>query len=283
MSGSKDEVDAKGGAATAAPKDIPDGFHLHRYQPKTQTEDEFTDDVYKMNHKHRGVAVIFDNRNFKESTGLAQLERKNAADDLRDVTELLEKLGFKDIRSKPDMSMRHMKDAIREVSYENHQEHDCFVCVILSYGEEGYVWGVDDRVSINELMEPLKGNNCHSLAGKPKLFLVQADPQEEEDGGMEGGLEAAGEIEEDRRIPAHADLFMAVSVVPRHNGRSCFIEALYTVFLDNNLAELDLASLMTRVNRRVAKSLVDNKDSKYKRDQKLPCVTSMLTKDLFFC
>ena len=59
------------------------------------------------------------------------------------------------------------------VSKEDHSNNDCFVCVILSHGEEGYVWGHDDRIALNELIKPIKGNNCTTLAGKPKIFFIQ--------------------------------------------------------------------------------------------------------------
>jgi len=290
MSEQKDFVDAQrgvekvGGAAAGVKElDSPDGFYLqHNKSAKTQTLAEFTSDVYNMKNRERGVAVIFDNRNFNQHTGLPYPQRQNPEDDFRDVTELLGKLGFKDIRSKPDMSVENMIKTMKEVSMENHTENDCFVCVILSYGDEGYVWGSNNRVAINELMEPLKGNNCPSLAGKPKLFFIQADPEDQKEEEIDLEAEAEGEIQEDRKIPAHADLFMVVSVVPKYSGRSCFIQSLNEVVLNCNLSELDLTSLMTRVNRKVARCLEEKHDHKFIMNRKLPCITSMLTKELYF-
>ena len=50
---------------------------------------------------------------------------------------------------------------------------DCFVCAILTHGEEGYVFGVDAKIETKQLLEPFKGNNCGSLVGKPKIFIIQ--------------------------------------------------------------------------------------------------------------
>ena len=41
-------------------------------------------------------------------------------------------------------------------------------------GERGSLeGGIDGIVPIDQLVEPLKGNNCPSLVGKPKLFFIQ--------------------------------------------------------------------------------------------------------------
>ncbi len=59
------------------------------------------------------------------------------------------------------------------VAGEDHSDADCFVCVILSHGEEGYVYGTNGRVSIDSIIKNFKGDASPSLAGKPKLFFIQ--------------------------------------------------------------------------------------------------------------
>ena len=59
------------------------------------------------------------------------------------------------------------------VAKEDHSDADCFVCVILSHGTDGHVYGTNGRVSLDSLIKPFKGDECPSLAGKPKLFFVQ--------------------------------------------------------------------------------------------------------------
>ena len=60
-------------------------------------------------------------------------------------------------------------------SRQNHADSDCFACAILSHGDEGVVYGTDAKVKIDDLVEPLKGANCKTLAGKPKLFFIQVN------------------------------------------------------------------------------------------------------------
>jgi len=54
---------------------------------------------------------------------------------------------------------------------ELHSNRDCFGLAVLSHGEAGLLHGVDESISITNLIAPIK--NCGSLAGKPKLFFFQ--------------------------------------------------------------------------------------------------------------
>jgi len=58
-------------------------------------------------------------------------------------------------------------------SDEDHSQRDCFVCVILSHGLDGRVFGIDGTVTTNQILNPFKGDRCPSLVGKPKLFFIQ--------------------------------------------------------------------------------------------------------------
>lgn len=53
----------------------------------------------------------------------------------------------------------------------DHSDKDCFVCVIMSHGEEGFVYGADKAIELDQLINPFKLNK--TLAGKPKLFFIQ--------------------------------------------------------------------------------------------------------------
>jgi hypothetical protein len=50
---------------------------------------------------------------------------------------------------------------------------DCFGLAILSHGDNDVVFGTDDIISINKLIEPIKG--CKNLVGKPKIFIIQVE------------------------------------------------------------------------------------------------------------
>ncbi len=50
---------------------------------------------------------------------------------------------------------------------------DCFLCVILSYGDQGIVYGTDRPVYAENLHRWFGGDKTPTLAGKPKLFIFQ--------------------------------------------------------------------------------------------------------------
>ena len=57
----------------------------------------------------------------------------------------------------------------------DHKDYDCFVCCILSHGVLSHLYGTNGRlVPIKDLTSVFQTNRCPSLAGKPKLFFLQA-------------------------------------------------------------------------------------------------------------
>jgi caspase 7 len=251
-------------------------------------------DCYNMRHKMRGRAVIINNKKFNPT----KLGDRTGTDvDAASMNDLLRELGFQKtcIAKYDDQTAKNMKDCLIEESRAIDKDSDCFICVILSHGEDGSVWGTDKIITIEELIRPLKGNNCPALAGKPKIFFIQACRGKQVDIGVGMTVSdsaVAGDEKEEfndvRRIPVEADFLLAYSVTPGFyawrnevNG-SWFIQAVCDV-IKNNWREMDLLTMMTRVNRQVAYDF----ESKTKREdmnkkKQMPCITSMLTKDVYF-
>ena len=55
----------------------------------------------------------------------------------------------------------------------DHHDADCFALIILSHGDKEGVYGVDGVISPDQLIDPIKGNKCPGLTGKPKLIFIQ--------------------------------------------------------------------------------------------------------------
>uniref|UniRef100_A0A7M4ELJ1 Caspase family p20 domain-containing protein n=1 Tax=Crocodylus porosus TaxID=8502 RepID=A0A7M4ELJ1_CROPO len=70
----------------------------------------------------------------------------------------------------------HATAAIMQMySKKDHSSMDCFICCLLSHGDKGQLKGTDWKsVPIKGLVSCFIGSNCKSLAGKPKLFFIQA-------------------------------------------------------------------------------------------------------------
>ena len=74
-----------------------------------------------------------------------------------------------------DVSAADMTRLIHDMARLDHSDYDCFACCILTHGRLGEVFGSDGvSVEIRDLTAALKPSSCPSLAGKPKLFFMQA-------------------------------------------------------------------------------------------------------------
>ena len=68
-----------------------------------------------------------------------------------------------------------MKHCLKEFARSNHSTFDCLVIAILSHGVEGGILGTDEGlVRIEDIINQFSGLNCPTMAGKPKLFFLQA-------------------------------------------------------------------------------------------------------------
>ena len=133
--------------------------------------------LYPMKQSPHGTAVIINNSNFTSHSD-------------REGTEL---------------DAENLKNTFRFLDYQVYQYTNCtaagmvkifqklkgirddcdsFVCCILSHGRLDEIVGSDSiGVSIHKLTSRLSDYNCPGLAGKPKLFFIQACREE---GGAEG-------------------------------------------------------------------------------------------------
>lgn len=51
--------------------------------------------------------------------------------------------------------------------------YDCFMFAVLSHGEQNEVEFVDGgRIDVEEILTKFNNYNCHSLVGKPKIFIL---------------------------------------------------------------------------------------------------------------
>eukprot|EP00105_Crassostrea_gigas_P026275 XP_011447136.1 PREDICTED: caspase-7-like isoform X2 [Crassostrea gigas] len=246
-----------------------------------QTLAEFFSHKYKMDYPNRGKAIIINNKTFNAGTGLDVREGTDL--DASALDNRLSELGF-DVDLKNNLTADKIKATLQKAAKLDHRDNDCFICAILSHGGDGYIWGTDRMIPINDLMEPFKGNKCLSLAGKPKIFFIQAC---ETDMNVGDGKDVEPQFSR-LKIPSEADFLIALSVVPGYyswrNERnemrkakcSWFVQALSEV-LEKHGQTMDLLTMMTHVNQ-----IVGKKFQKQKEKKQIPCVTSMLTKEVYF-
>ncbi|KAI4904910.1 hypothetical protein NFI96_033156 [Prochilodus magdalenae] len=171
-------------------------------------------------------------------------------------------------------------------SKEDHSQSAMFVCVLLSHGVEGMIYGTDNALQLKELIRLFRGNMCTSLAGKPKLFFIQACHGAELDPGIE--TDSVSKSEGIHKIPVEADFLYAYSTAPGyvawrniHRG-SWFISSLCEI-LEKHGRELEIIQIMTRVNYKVALEFESSTNKPgFSGKKQIPCIITMLTKELYF-
>lgn len=252
---------------------------------------------YKMDHKRRGVALIFNHERFFWHLTLP--ERRGTSADRDNLKRRFSDLGF-EVKCFNDLRAEELLLKIHEASTASHVDADCFLCVFLSHGEGNHIYAYDAKIEIQTLTGLFKGDKCQSLVGKPKIFIIQAcrgnqhdvpvlplDVVDHQTDKLDANLtqvDAASVY----TLPAGADFLMCYSVAEGYyshretvNG-SWYIQDLCEM-LGKFGSSLEFTELLTLVNRKVSQRRVDFcKDPDAIGKKQVPCFASMLTKKLHF-
>nr|XP_017210076.1 caspase 6, apoptosis-related cysteine peptidase, like 2 isoform X1 [Danio rerio] len=243
---------------------------------------------YDMKHAKRGLALIFNQKDFS----LLGLKTRKGTDKDRDsLVSRFEELDF-EVKAYNDYSRDKVLKEIKEVAAADHVDADCFVCIFLSHGEDGHVYANDEKIKIPEITDLFKGDKCRGLVGKPKIFIWQAcrgdkkddpvAPMSAEDSDDEMAVDAGVS----NTLPAGADFIMCYSTT---EGFCSFRDPLNGTWYIQDLCEimgryrsqLEFTNILTLVNRKVSlRSICD--DLSATGTKQMPCFASMLTKRLFF-
>ncbi|KAK2849536.1 hypothetical protein Q5P01_009370 [Channa striata] len=239
---------------------------------------------YKMDYPRLGTCLIINNKNFHRSTGMSTRNGTDVDADLAKKT--FTDLGY-DVRVFTDQTMKQMSKLLSDVSKEDHRQSASFVCVLLSHGDEGVIYGTDGPEKFENLTKYFKGHVCMSLVGKPKLFFIQACRGSQLDVGADIETDAVEE-EKSERIPVEADFLYGYSTAPGYySWRNTFSGSWFIQSFCEMLAmykgKLDLMQIMTRVNHTVASKFESSSNLPgFSGKKQIPCIISMLTKDLYF-
>ncbi|RWS27881.1 caspase-like protein [Leptotrombidium deliense] len=240
-----------------------------------------------MSHKSRGRCIIFNHKTFMPTT---KCRDRNGTDiDGERLSRIFGILKF-DVEEHKDPTLSEIISILSKASEMDYSDTDCFVCCVLTHGEQGSLWAKDRQYHIETLFQYFKGDKCPSLAGKPKLFFIQACQGDKLDPGVKVvSYSDVADSAASYKIPTWADFLIVHSTVPGYyawrntsNG-SWFIQALVST-IEKYHNELDLLSMLTIVNLQVAycfESCVPN-DAEFDKKKQVSCVTTMLTRRIFF-
>jgi hypothetical protein len=130
-------------------------------------------DSYNMNHEKRGKALVINIRAYDAPNPFQLKERVWSVKDVQNLQHTLEYLEF-DFKLCQNFTKSQIEQEIKEMaSSVDHSNSDCFLCVVMSHGNEDKIVTSDNKLmSFEEIMAPIK--QCSSLSDKPKMFFFQA-------------------------------------------------------------------------------------------------------------
>jgi len=242
---------------------------------------------YNMNHRRRGKAYIFNHMFFDPKL---QLKERNGTNNDRDNLRVtLRQLDF-DVEVHNDLPYKEIERILEQASMEDYSDADCIFVAVLSHGELGILYAADHPYKPDNLWSPFTADKVPTLAGKPKLFFIQACQGDR----LDSGVQMVARTESDAgpvsyKIPSHADFLIGYSTVPgfyswrNTTAGSWFIQAFCHVVQREGHSR-DLLSILTKVCRKVAFDFQSNVPGDYIMHEKkqIPCITTMLTRDLVF-
>ncbi|XP_053734038.1 caspase-8-like isoform X2 [Synchiropus splendidus] len=220
-------------------------------------EDKDMFPTYAMKSEKRGTCLIINNVNFKclknrEATEIDEIFARSA----------FPLLGF-EVEIYRDCDRRTILSIIKETAAEDHSQVDSLVCMVFSHGDEGRVFGVDGgAVMLQELTAPFTGSKCPSLAGKPKMFFIQAFQGEKNNDPVtiKSDRGVVSDAVKPPTIPSEPDFLLAKSTVPTNStftygdpGQGFwFIQSLCVLLRTLKPRKVDLLSILTRVIEEVS-------------------------------
>ncbi|NXD95762.1 CASP8 protein, partial [Chaetorhynchus papuensis] len=253
-------------------------------------------EAYKMTSRPCGVCLILNNHNFaKAREGVLEhkhMKDRNGTDvDAAALRNVFSKLHFR-VEERRDLTAEEIRKTVNIFRNEDHEDKDCFVCCILSHGKKGIIYGVDGQeVPIREVTTSFTVQNCNSLAGKPKVFFIQACQGDAFHKGVtietDSG-EQDSSVERDARfqldcIPAEADFLLGMATLqdyvsyrsPREG--TWYIQALCQHLEYSCPRGEDVLTILTAVNQEVSRKSCE-RDAK----KQMPQPSFTLRKRLIF-
>lgn len=240
---------------------------------------------YDMQHKNSGKCIILNHEYFKDNK-LSQ--RKGSTADANALFQCFQRLGF-NVIMKNDLSCDKLFTFLSEVAKEDHSDNDCFVCCILTHGQNDGLWANDQMYSLDRILNLFTGDKCKSLAAKPKIFFIQACRGVEFDDGVQ--IKVPKDVTDGKdsklvKIPVFADYLIAYSTMSgyyawRNQSEGSWFVNHLTDTINKHHKEHDLLSMLTIANQRIAYTNA-SKCEGFNDKKQIPCITHTLTRKILF-
>ena len=211
---------------------------------------------YPMNRDNgfHGYALIINNINIDKRD-----KRLGAEKDDENLSKSLQTLGYKLFGGTKhrDKTADEIKELIKSVCENtDHSKCDSFVCCLLSHGDYGKIYGTDDR---SVYLEDIKRSivKCQSLAGKPKIFIIQSCRGDRLPNARAVEIDDHDDTPGKILLPEESDLFFGYATTPSTKAcRFTDVGSWYVIELcksfNNHHKELDLLSMVQLAHLEVA-------------------------------
>lgn len=258
-------------------------------QKRVYTRTNVDADEYYMKHPRRGKAIIFNHEHFEKDN-----QREGTQYDVQTLKTTLTTLKF-EIEVYDDYEYCDIKNVIKNLSKEDFTDCDCIAFFLLTHGNNKQdIAAKDVYYAFDKIWEPFCADKCPTLAGKPKLFFVNACRGRKKDSGIK--IFSRGKIQSDSsprgpigfRIPNNADFLMAYSTAEGYysyrdiNQGTWFIQTLCETLMDHYLTK-DLLKILTLTSRKVALTKQSQSDNSEDNNLlQIPNISTMLIRELYF-
>lgn len=214
--------------------------------------------------------------------------REGSTDDVEKLTTFFGgKFDF-EIENQPDLKKEDLQKELTGFrdEYLNSPRHSkkyyCFVCVIMSHGNEKGIMTDDKQpISIDEITSYFKNKETPNFIGKPKIFIVQACR-----GSSVQPVITPDDWPEDKMsVPHDADILIAYATTPGYKAFRTKFSDIGAWFIHVLLEEIEesyesdhLEDMLISVRHKLAI------DEEWRRSEmcQMPCTWTTLTKRLFF-
>nr|CAD7446862.1 unnamed protein product [Timema bartmani] len=244
---------------------------------------------YNMNHKRRGKAVIFNHDEFE-----LKETRLGSHVDVENLNHVFSGLGFQ-VEIHNNLEFVEIKGIISDLAMEDHSDADCLLVTVLTHGmDNGYLHSKDSVYNVEKLWMPFTAEKCQTLAGKPKIFIIQACRGQELDSGVKLVERRMSRTQTDSstgnyKIPTFADILIAFSSVDgfysfRNPEEGTWFIRCLCAELKESGATTDFLKILTRAARRVAleHESYNDLDTMMHEKKQVPSTVSMLIRDIYF-
>lgn len=183
-----------------------------------------------------------------------------------------------------DLTAEEIQGLYEKECDEDHGDY--FVSILSSHGEEGVIFDCEGQpVDLTQIFNTLSLPRSHKLAGKPKIFFIQACRGEEIDPGVWVQTDS-GEPQKDcfshyLSIPENTAVMFACSpgyAAFINRWESMFLKALLEI-LEGENRQVELTSLMTWINWRVAFHF--EAKGKHRGGKEMPCFVTNMVKEVY--